>query len=158
MSVNVSLQGGSDDRRPDVWMVNRSERLVQVTAAHAQIMVRVGKGRAATLREIELYQKRLADRGVSKARPKPGSMTEAVAEARATADLADLNDAPSDDPSAISRAEATTALKPYDTKAKLLALAAKHEIEGLTDKLTVADIKDALAAAIVEGRIQYDAV
>jgi len=143
------------DQRPDVFVINAKDRIVCVTASQCDIMVRLKTGRKATPREVEAYQKRLTAQGVRGASPH-GIVAE-VAEKRATAEVAKVEDEVGD-PDAPSSDEARVALKSYDTKAKMLALAAAHELEGLSDKMTVADLKDALIQSVRQGAIPFESL
>lgn len=156
-SINLKTEGA--DNRSDVWMVNARDRMVQVTAAHADIMLKAKKGRRATQREIEAYQQKVKGKGKAQV---SGASHALLNEVRALAEDSAAARAPSAEDevgeAGITRAEAITALKPYDTKAKLIGLAAQHEVAGLTDKMTVADLKDALASAVMSGAIAYEAL
>lgn len=156
--AGYKVNGEGADARDDVWMVNKRDRLVQVTAAHAELMIKAKKGRRATAREIAAYEaKRKGSKGqVSAADHTLLNDVRAVVAGSADARAQDAEDEMGE--AGISRAEAITALKPYDTKAKLIALAAQHEVAGLTDKMTVADLKDAAASAVMSGAIPYEAL
>lgn len=142
-------------QRADVWVVNKRQRLVCVPYERSQLMIhpRVNSARLATAREIEAH--------LSKSKRNAAPLSEPASPLRAEIDeIKAAGDAGKLDESAyvVPADEAEYALKDYDTKAKLIALAAAHDIEGVSDAMKLAEIKSALLDAVMTGAIPYEAL
>lgn len=148
------------NKMPDVWIVNKKGRMVQVPADIAGAMLddRAKRGaRRASEREIALYHERRARSDKNAADTK--TMREKVDALRdAATDASKSVDPQPGEIEGVTYAEAELALKPYDTKAKLIALAAEHGIKGMSDKLTKDQLHDGVAEAIISGRIPFESL
>lgn len=145
--------------RPDVWIVNKKGRMVQVSAevADAHLDKRAMRGsRLATEREIALYHDRRQRHAKNAA--DTTTMRDKVDALRESAEASEPVDSQPGEIDGITYAEAELALKGYDTKAKLIALAAEHGVEGLTDRMTLAELRNAAISAVMDAKIPFESL